>query len=109
MNIAYYVIGGSREFRIGHREVAVAGTTVSGIVRVIRCVIVRLVGAAVCLPCLLTLLVAAGLGTAALSAIGSALSRPGLAVAAAVLALLLFAVAAIVFMRRLNVLDEYTD
>lgn len=53
-----------------------------------------------CLPCLLVLLVAAGIGTSALSAIASALSEPGLAVAAGLLAAPLFAGAAIVFVRR---------
>ncbi len=53
-----------------------------------------------CLPCILVLLVAAGVGTGALSVIGSAFSEPGLAIVAAFLAVLLFAWAAIVFVRR---------
>ena len=53
-----------------------------------------------CLPCVLVLLVGAGIGTGTLSVIGSALSEPGLAIVAALLALLLFAGAAIAFVRR---------
>ncbi len=53
-----------------------------------------------CLPCILVLLVGAGIGTGALSVIGSALSEPGLAIIAAFLAVLLFAGAAAVFVRR---------
>ena len=56
--------------------------------------------ALVCLPCLLVVLVGAGIGTGVLSVIGSAFSEPGLAIAAAFLAVLLFAGAAIVFVRR---------
>lgn len=56
--------------------------------------------ALVCAPCILVVLVGAGIGTAALSAIGSAFSEPGLAIAAGLIAVLLFAVAATVFMRR---------
>ena len=57
-------------------------------------------GLAICLPCVLVLLVGAGIGTGALSVIGSALSEPGLAIAAGFLAVLLFAGAAAVFVRR---------
>ncbi len=53
-----------------------------------------------CLPCLLVLLIGAGIGTGALSVIGSALSEPGLAILAGFLAILLFAGAATVFLRR---------
>ena len=53
-----------------------------------------------CLPCLLVLLVGAGIGAGALSVIGSALSEPGLAIAAGFLAVLLFAGVAVVFVRR---------
>ena len=53
-----------------------------------------------CVPCILVLLVGAGIGTGALSVIGSALSEPGLAIAAGFLAVLLFAGAAAAFVRR---------
>ena len=56
--------------------------------------------ALVCLPCLLVLFVGAGIGAGALSLIGSALSEPGLVIVAAFLAVLLFAGAAIVLVRR---------
>ena len=56
--------------------------------------------ALVCAPCILVLLVGAGIGTSALSAIGSALSEPGLAIAAGFIAILLFGAAAAVLMRR---------
>ncbi len=52
-----------------------------------------------CAPCILVLLVGAGVGTGTLSVIGSALSEPGLAMVAAFLAVLLFAGAAIAFVR----------
>ena len=55
--------------------------------------------ALVCLPCLLVVLVGAGIGTGVLSVIGSAFSEPGLAFVAAFIAVLLFAAAAIVFVR----------
>ncbi len=53
-----------------------------------------------CLPCILVLFVGAGVGTAALSVIGSTFSEPGLVIVAGFLAILLFAGAAIVFVRR---------
>ena len=53
-----------------------------------------------CVPCILVLLVGAGIGTSALSVTGSALSEPGLAIAAGFVAVLLFAGAATVFVRR---------
>ncbi len=53
-----------------------------------------------CLPCVLVLLVGAGICTGALSVIGSALSEPGLVIVAGFLTVLLFAGAAIVFVRR---------
>ena len=53
-----------------------------------------------CVPCILVLLVGAGVGTGTLSVIGSAISEPSLAIVAAFLAVLLFAGAAIVFVRR---------
>lgn len=56
--------------------------------------------ALVCLPCLLVVLVGAGIGTGVLSVIGSALLEPGLAIVAAFLTVLLFAGAAIAFVRR---------
>lgn len=65
-----------------------------------RSSVTAIVGLAICLPCLLVLLVGAGIGTGALSVIGSALSEPGLAIAAGFLAVLLFAGAAAVFVRR---------
>ena len=65
-----------------------------------RSSVTAIVGLAICLPCLLVLLVGAGIGTSALSVIGSALSEPGLAIAAGFLAVLLFAGAAAVFVRR---------
>ena len=55
--------------------------------------------ALVCLPCLLVVLVGAGIGTGVLSVIGSAFSEPGLAFVAAFIAVFLFAAAAIVFVR----------
>ena len=53
-----------------------------------------------CVPCILVLLIGAGIGTGALSVIGSALSAPGLAIAAAFFATVLLAGAATVFVRR---------
>ncbi|MCI0776582.1 MAG: hypothetical protein J4N95_00245 [Chloroflexi bacterium] len=53
-----------------------------------------------CIPCLLVLLVGAGIGTGTLSVIGSALSEPGLVMVAGFLTVLLFAGAAIAFVRR---------
>ncbi len=65
-----------------------------------RSSVVALAGLAICLPCLRVLLVGAGIGTGALSVIGSALSESGLAITAGFLAVLLFAGAAAVFVRR---------
>ncbi len=53
-----------------------------------------------CLPCLLTLLVVAGIGAGALSAAGAALSQHGLAIAGATVAGLLLATSAAVLVRR---------
>ena len=53
-----------------------------------------------CLPCILVLFVGAGVGTGALSAVASALSAPGLGIVAGFLTVLLFAGAAVVFVRR---------
>ena len=56
--------------------------------------------ALVCAPCIIIVLVGAGVGAGALSAIGSAFSAPGPAIAAGLVAILLVAVAATVFMRQ---------
>ncbi len=56
--------------------------------------------AVACLPCLLTLLVAAGIGTGALSAAGALSSQPGLAVAGAIIAGLFLAAGAALRVRR---------
>ena len=53
-----------------------------------------------CVPCILVLLVGAGIGAGALSVIGSALSKPDVAIVAGFLAVLLIAGAAAVFVRR---------
>ena len=53
-----------------------------------------------CVLCILVLLVGAGIGTSAVSVIGSALLEPGLAIGAGFLAVLLFAGAATAFLRR---------
>ena len=53
-----------------------------------------------CLPCLLVLLVAAGIGTGALSASGAVLSQTGLAVASAIIAGLFLAASVVLLVRR---------
>lgn len=58
-------------------------------------------GLAICLPCLLPLLIVGGLATGAFSAVGAALAQPWLAaLAAAGAALLLGAAAAVALYRR---------
>ncbi len=61
---------------------------------------VPIVGLALCLPCLLPLLIAAGLGAGAFSAAGAALAQPWVVVPAAACAALLLASAAVVALRR---------
>ena len=53
-----------------------------------------------CLPCLLVLLVAAGIGTGALSGLAVVLTQPGLAVAGAIIAGLFLAGSLVLLVRR---------
>ena len=63
--------------------------------------VTAIVGLAICLPCLIPLLIAVGIGAGAFSGIGAWLSNNGLVLAAAATAALAFvAVAAIVYARK---------
>ncbi len=63
-------------------------------------IVVPIVGLALCLPCLIPFLLAAGLSAGAFSAAGAALAQPWVMVPAAACAVLLLATAAVVALRR---------